>query len=991
MGRLSEAVMLLIIAGFCWIMFFAYVAKGQPVPTGVLCVAEDQYALCTPAEVVEAGGGSDTPYSTATPKVEQGAGAPGTQDAASRGDHVHPLYATPLSAFGTVGTSGQCAKANSSRDGLSYGDCGSPRTLSNFNPRPPGTVAPGTRTDVSRADHVHPLQAVPAASDANPQPPGTAAPGTRTDVSRADHVHPLQAVPAPATQAPLVEGTPQVGTSTLYARQDHRHPAAGGGGGAGVTAYKFFALETLTVPPITTTTQIMPDAPRTWTAVATKTFSGGLIPGPFVTAYEGGIHITLNNAGTLSLTVAVKHTFPSINKSLTSSRTMQRRLAGGEAVTFDLNALSSTTVLATGNVTADDGTTINITTNLLADPVQVGITMTLTAIGSNERIASLNSTDARVAFWQLESTAPPTKFIGLEDTPSAYTGQAGKLLAVNPGANAVIFQDAPTGFPGYATVIHTTGTANAPGSSGKVARGDHVHATAAPPSPYPAITGNAKSVLSVKSDASAVEWIHPTTVLLEGAGIGPEDADQVVASNDAGNGIVTHTFATVVKNGLPSLTGKAGFPLVANTQADGYAFLAPGTLVGSGLPVTDYTKGNVLIAGTRPAMTWATPHATVLSGLPAITGHGGNTLTVNAGETGLEWKAGGGTGTGGGITATGVQLAQTSSTSSQLPMAPLNRAATKTFLANAQGSPFFFQIEVSAGTTDSTLETWFGSDWTCTVGTHKRDLILSDPSSGAYSIATLQLVISNTDCTMGSGTQVSWFHGTAGTAIRTTTVRAFKLEGGGGGSSGPSIPNPTVAGKLKHLRVNAAGAAYELADPPIGIPAPATAETGQVLTRNNSGNAQWLDNAGAPFGTGWVKLFEGSEDNIAGSTALDINLTSTTTEAEGFLEAQRDTSGSGPYRQFLWQMAWNIGEGAAEELVQVQATLPGVPLGGSVAQANQPVAYWGAMSSLNSLCNVALKASRTVVNFSTSSCRPDWGNRGSAGNVSLFWKLWGKR
>ena len=962
------------------IILAACAAKAQE-PDMVLGTSGNQYHLFTPKEVVDAGGGAGgggAPLSNDTPKVASGTGAPGTGDEASRDDHVHPA------------------------------------------------------------------QAVPSPSTATPIIAGTGAAGSATAWSRGDHVHPAQAVPDPATQAPLVEGTAQVGTSTLYARQDHRHPSGGTGPGRGVTAYKFFALEDLTVPPITSSTQIMAGTPRTWTALAPKTYSTGLIVGPFISSYEGAVSVTLTNGGTLKLTLSVKHTFPSINKSLTSTRSMTQRLPGGVPVTFDINAVSSTTLLATGNVTADDGSTINITTDLLADPVQIGIEMGIEAIGSNERVTALTGVDTRAAFWQLEATAPASTFIGLTDTPSAFTGQSGKFVAVNSGANALSFVNAPSGgaslsdatphglgpgvpasagagtkssrddhvhavagIPGPATAKPIVEGTAAVGTSPLYARQDHVHPAAA--SGIPPLTGNAKSVLSVNAEADGTEWVSSTTVILEGAGIGPTEADHLIAANDAGNGIVTHTAATVVKNGLPSLTGKAGFPLVANTQADGYAFLSPGTLVGSGLPATNFTGGNILVAGTRPASAWQTPHATVLSGLPGLSGHAGNVLTVNAGQTGVEWTAKGGGSSGAGALewddllsrtnpacasntafASVIYINMTDSEATAVKTAllssPLVRIWGVTNARNRTPYQFILPSAVSAiGATDFAEFHAWEQDWRVASATSqfsgegKAWLEFEPPDSSAVPPKARVQRIAIRD-----------FDTVALCNFKTLKVQRL-TGGGGGGSSGPTIPNPTAAGALKHLRVNAAGAAYELADPPIGIPSPTNAETGQVLTRNNSGNAQWLDNAGAPFGTGWVKLFEGSQNNIAGSTALDINLTSTTTEAEGFLEAQRDTAGSGPYRQFLWQMAWNIGEGADEELVQVQAQLVGVPLGGSVAQANQPVAYWGAMSSLNSLCNVALKASRTVVNFSTSSCRPDWGNRGSAGNVSLFWKLWGRR
>ncbi|MDE0032123.1 MAG: hypothetical protein OXU75_03210, partial [Deltaproteobacteria bacterium] len=100
----------------------------------------------------------------------------------------------PLSSFGTVGASGTCAKANSSRDGLTYGSCGSPRVLSNRDPVASGTADPGNRTDVSRSDHVHPGGGggTPTPlSDQTPQAVAmTGAAGTASQASRGDHVHP---------------------------------------------------------------------------------------------------------------------------------------------------------------------------------------------------------------------------------------------------------------------------------------------------------------------------------------------------------------------------------------------------------------------------------------------------------------------------------------------------------------------------------------------------------------------------------------------------------------------------------------------------------------------------------------------------------------------------------------------------------------------------------------------------------------------------------
>jgi len=930
------------------------------------------------------GGGSGPALADTKPKVESGSGAPGTLETASRGDHVHPARTLP--AIPQAGTATPIVET--------------------------GTGAPGSSARYSRQDHVHPartLPPVPQPGTASPLEDGTAAAGSSALYSRQDHVHPLPETKAPAAHTLIWESNPstvpqvdfnnptrlpeavcdQLNEPHLFMIESD--PTLGGNqtekavyfkGGARTTTWSNFVRR---IPRY----RLIPDGEggmrrvfhfwdlqnagnRTNDIRHTEDFDKFLNR---PTLSERTPHITnglWNAFNVFELVVAPNHgCLLSITR--TDSRALYRSPVEGKSSTqiYRVDTASSDHAAILTQIGTGQGTTMPAAVctevqkpriyllDVTATKSGRAYSTTLLFVGRKQAIgtygtfpinsstvfgnianlqiylfAGVNITDDDLGntrcdikmeaggvlaspeslVWTISrlddpdaenpATAPALSNANPQNTgaqpdpgtsssasradhvhqfsaypyesmlprqagvawageraamsrgdhvhpselPKTASHDALRTLRVNAGGTAF---ELGSVMPSPSVLLpKADGTAIA-GTSRAYSRADHVHPL--PPNELPSLTGNAKQVLSVKSDASTTEWISPTTVILEGAGIGATQADQVIASNDAGNGIVTHTFGTVVKNGLPAITGHAGQALVVNPTQTGIKWLAPDAFVGAGMPATDRDPGNFLVSGPRPTLAWKTPAAAVLSGLPAITGHGGNCLKANAAATGLEFNA-------------------------------------------------------------------------CT-GSH---------------------------------------------------VNA-------------SIPNPTVAGKLKHLRVNAAGAAYELADPPIGVPAPANAETGQVLTRNNSGNAQWLDNAGAPFGTGWVKLFEGSQNNIAGSTALDINLTSTTTEAEGFLEAQRDTAGSGPYRQFLWQMAWNIGEGSAEELVQVQAMLPGVPLGGSVAQANQPVAYWGAMSSLNSLCNVALKASRTVVNFSTSSCRPDWGNRGSAGNVSLFWKLWGKR
>jgi len=142
----------------------------------------------------------------------------GSSDEASRGDHVHSLQ--PLSSFGTVGANGTCAKSDGS-GGLRYGDCGSPRVLSNTLPKVDGSAAPGTSVQASRGDHVHPSNL----SDRTPAPTGAAPDaGTATSAARGDHIHQTTlSLLAPKPNA----ATATAGNGSAPAPWNHVHPFAG--------------------------------------------------------------------------------------------------------------------------------------------------------------------------------------------------------------------------------------------------------------------------------------------------------------------------------------------------------------------------------------------------------------------------------------------------------------------------------------------------------------------------------------------------------------------------------------------------------------------------------------------------------------------------------------------------------------------------------------------------------------------------------------------
>ena len=274
MGRFSAAVIGIALAGG---------VAAQAVDE-VLGTKDGEYVSVTPAEVVDdglpaktghgaeclkvntgatafeygecaSGGGADL---SDDPPVIEGTAAPGSASDASRGDHVHPKYNPPLSVFGTVGGSGTCAKANSTRNGLTYGSCGSPRALSNFNPLVEATTAdPGNRTDVSRADHVHPTGGgggggAPLSDTPAVALKASAGAGAAQAASRQDHVHPqtglatsaaltaaLSRKPDLGSDAPvLLKVAASAGVGTSASRQDHVHPNTGLPTVASVTANK---------------------------------------------------------------------------------------------------------------------------------------------------------------------------------------------------------------------------------------------------------------------------------------------------------------------------------------------------------------------------------------------------------------------------------------------------------------------------------------------------------------------------------------------------------------------------------------------------------------------------------------------------------------------------------------------------------------------------------------------------------------------------------
>ena len=198
-----------------------------------------------------------TPLADTVPVVESGSGKAGSATAASRGDHAHParvIRQLPANPGGTaqtfLGNTGSspswvqgeiapsfhstnkddCFRVNQLGTGVSWRDCpegGGGADLSDATPLvESGGGAPGTATEASRDDHVHPLSPKTALSNNTPIiSRGTGAPGTHTAASREDHVHPQPSVSVLlADQAPPgIQADGQIGASDRAARQDHTH------------------------------------------------------------------------------------------------------------------------------------------------------------------------------------------------------------------------------------------------------------------------------------------------------------------------------------------------------------------------------------------------------------------------------------------------------------------------------------------------------------------------------------------------------------------------------------------------------------------------------------------------------------------------------------------------------------------------------------------------------------------------------------------------
>jgi len=635
---------------------------------------------------------------------------------------------------------------------------------------------------------------------------------------------------------------------------------------------------------------------------------------------------------------------------------------------------------------------------------------------------------------------------------------AGQHLASTNTSGGVNWVTPPSGPRTFSTTAPLVPVANgATGTALTVSRGDHQH----PPSPQiasalqsiAAVTDEVEAVTGPANTTADVGMVYTVTQCPQGTTGNCETAYRVPSGTSLPNAgsVGQHLASTNTSGGVNWVNPPIGLPsgaaadqiLSQNADNTGAEWISSTTVVleGSGITGTAQADRFVRANAQGNGIALTTAHDAVLAGLPALTGNGGDCVKVNSGATGLELDACGGG--GGSVSWTEIYSGTPTAASVNITVAGIT--------AVQRGAGYYRYFRITAYQTAQGTVSNTESSYQCIgrlpqmapneYNNRVQTTLVYSECQASDALQRLSISINQSNAVaVGIGNvadQYSW-------TVELTPDEIYGGGGAGGGGSSPPIPLPTPAGALQHLRVNQAGAAYELAAPPIGVPAFSNSNSLWQLQVNSAGDGlQWsniadreitaLDQrlsridvpsgASAPgvgqlytvvscagsgantacqggwrapadppgFGHGWVKLYEGQSNNVGGGAQIDFDMTTDATEAVGFLAAMRDTAGMGVYRQFLFQVAWNIGTGDSEELVQAQAVLSGVPLEGSVAQVNQPVRYTGVLAGLGNVCPLALKATRTAVTVEGAGmCEVDWGNRGS-NNVNLFWKLWGHR
>jgi len=284
--------------------------------------------------------------------------------------------------------------------------------------------------------------------------------------------------------------------------------------------------------------------------------------------------------------------------------------------------------------------------------------------------------------------------------------------------------------------------------------------------------------------------------------------------------IATNTTAIAGKEDkLPSIAGNAGEVLTVNADANGLEW-GPGG--GSAIPLSDSTphplgtaapgvdktasRGdhvhqlppqiatnrtdittNINDIKTNAANVAKNTTAIANQAYPAFTGNAGKVLAVNTGATGVEWIEGGaGSGSVGTFGFTNIKILG--------PASSLNRTFSGDDCDKIRAGNVIVEAKSNFGRSSSPIEI------ISSISNYPFNFFLRFTTNFVISIVVVE-----------SGTcQIAIQVGDTSLWPTITSFGYYELGSGGGGGGGPSIPDPTPAGALKTLRVNSAGAAYEL-------------------------------------------------------------------------------------------------------------------------------------------------------------------------------------
>ncbi|MDE0489317.1 MAG: hypothetical protein OXI07_09020 [Gammaproteobacteria bacterium] len=252
--------------------------------------------------------------------------------------------------------------------------------------------------------------------------------------------------------------------------------------------------------------------------------------------------------------------------------------------------------------------------------------------------------------------------------------------------------------------------------------------------------------------------------------------------------------------------------------------------VGKTLPALTGKGGNVLRANSgATAVEWDSAQDAVLAGLPAITGHGGSCLKANSAATGLEFAACGGSSGGSGGFSETTLWSKTANSEADREWAVTDSFSTTgkaAYDALTAAGAGLIRVQVVCGLFDPIT-----TGWAWYPGTGSLNAGLSVTEGTSVTDFHPFVYVDTNNATTGTAQVVvrAW----AASASCTGSIIHMKPAGGSGGSAGPSIPDPTAAGALKHLRVNAAGAAYELA----ALPAIPQGSSDTPKAASSGGNA----------------------------------------------------------------------------------------------------------------------------------------------------------